>query len=49
MSYLNMNKLDATSIDFSERLKKLLAWNEADDLDIQVKVNRIKLYKSPLG
>ncbi len=41
MSYLNMNKLDATSIDFSERLKKLLAWNEADDLDIQVKVLNI--------
>ena len=41
MSYLNMNKLDATSIDFSERLKKLLAWNEADDLDIQIKVLNI--------
>ena len=36
-----MNKLDATSIDFSERLKKLLAWNEADDLDIQIKVLNI--------
>ena len=38
MSYLNMNKLDATSVDFAEQLQKLLAWDAADDLDIQVRV-----------
>ncbi len=41
MSYLNMNKLDTTSIDFSEQLKNLLAWNESDDLDVQSRVLNI--------
>ena len=41
MSYLNMNKLDATSVDFAAQLQKLLAWDAADDLDIQVRVLNI--------
>ena len=41
MSYLNMNKLDTTSIDFSEQLKNLLAWNESDELDVQSRVLNI--------
>ena len=41
MSYLSMNKLDATSVDFAAQLQKLLAWDAADDLDIQVRVLNI--------
>ena len=41
MPYLTMNKLDASSVHFSEQLKKLLDWNEADDLDVQSRVLNI--------
>ena len=38
MSYLNITKLDASSADFGQQLQQLLAWDEADDLDIQQRV-----------
>jgi len=38
MSDLTMLKLDASSSDFSPQLKQLLAWDETDDLDIQMRV-----------
>jgi histidinol dehydrogenase len=38
MSYLNITKLDASSADFDQQLQQLLAWDEADDLDIQQRV-----------
>jgi len=38
MSYLNIAKLDAASADFDQQLQHLLAWDEADDLDIQQQV-----------
>jgi histidinol dehydrogenase len=38
MSYLTITKLDAASIDFDQQLQHLLAWDEADDLDIQQRV-----------
>ncbi len=41
MAYLSMNKLDATSASFAEQLQKLLAWDAADDLDIQARVLNI--------
>ncbi len=41
MSDLTMLKLDASSSDFNEQLKGLLAWDETDDLDIQMRVLEI--------
>jgi histidinol dehydrogenase len=38
MSALNITKLDASSADFNRQLQRLLAWDEADDLDIQQRV-----------
>ena len=38
MSDLSIKKLDATSPDFDQQLKALLAWDETDDLDIQQRV-----------
>ncbi len=38
MSALNITKLDASSADFNWQLQRLLAWDEADDLDIQQRV-----------
>ncbi len=38
MSYLTITKLDAASVDFDQQLQHLLAWDEADDLDIQQRV-----------
>ena len=38
MSYLNITKLDASSANFDQQLHNLLAWDEADDLDIQQRV-----------
>jgi len=38
MSYLNITKLDASSTDFDQQLQQLLAWDEADDRDIQHRV-----------
>lgn len=41
MSDLKITKLDASSIDFDRQLRNLLAWNEADDRDIQQQVRDI--------
>ena len=38
MSDLTMLKLDASTSDFSQQLRQLLAWDETDDLDIQMRV-----------
>ena len=38
MSDLIMLKLDASTSDFSQQLRQLLAWDETDDLDIQMRV-----------
>ncbi len=38
MTCLTITKLDAASVDFDQQLKQLLAWDEADDLDIQQRV-----------
>jgi len=38
MTCLTITKLDASSVDFDQQLKQLLAWDEADDLDIQQRV-----------
>ncbi len=38
MSYLTMNKLDTSSVSFTEELQKVLAWDESDDLEIQTRV-----------
>jgi histidinol dehydrogenase len=38
MSDLNLKKLDASSPDFNQQLKALLAWDETDDIDIQQRV-----------
>ena len=38
MTCLNITKLDAAAVDFDQQLKQLLAWDEADDLDIQQRV-----------
>ena len=38
MSKLCITKLDAASVDFSQQLQMLLAWDETDDLDIQQRV-----------
>jgi histidinol dehydrogenase len=39
MSDLTMLKLDASTSDFSQQLRQLLAWDETDDLDIQMRVS----------
>ena len=41
MSDLIMLKLDASTSDFSQQLRQLLAWDETDDLDIQMRVSDI--------
>ncbi len=41
MSDLTMLKLDASTSDFSQQLRQLLAWDETDDLDIQMRVSDI--------
>ncbi len=41
MSVLNITRLDASSADFPQQLKNLLAWNESDDLEIQHRVLEI--------
>jgi histidinol dehydrogenase len=41
MSVLNITQLDASSKDFSQQLKNLLAWDESDDLEIQHRVLEI--------
>ena len=38
MICLTITKLDASAVDFDQQLKQLLAWDEADDLDIQQRV-----------
>ena len=38
MTCLTITKLDAASVDFDQQLQHLLAWDEADDLDIQQRV-----------
>jgi histidinol dehydrogenase len=38
MSQLNIKKLNTTSADFNQQLQALLAWDEADDLDVQHRV-----------
>jgi len=38
MSDLNITKLDASSADFDQQLKNLLAWDETDDLEIHQRV-----------
>ena len=38
MPDLNIQKIDASSPDFDRQLQHLLAWDEADDLDIQQRV-----------
>ncbi|MDD1614356.1 MAG: histidinol dehydrogenase, partial [Methylococcaceae bacterium] len=38
MSYLNINKLDASSSDFDRQLQQLLAWDETNDRDIHQRV-----------
>jgi histidinol dehydrogenase len=38
MSQLNIKKLNTTSPDFNQQLQALLAWDEADDLDVQHRV-----------
>ena len=38
MTCLTITKLDAAAVDFDQQLKQLLAWDEADDLDIQQRV-----------
>ncbi|MEI6067411.1 MAG: histidinol dehydrogenase [Methylococcaceae bacterium] len=38
MTCLTITKLDASSVDFDQQLKHLLAWDETDDLDIQQRV-----------
>ncbi|MGR9087221.1 MAG: histidinol dehydrogenase, partial [Gammaproteobacteria bacterium] len=38
MTDLQMNRLDASSADFDRQLERLLAWNEAEDLDIHRQV-----------
>ena len=38
MSQLNIKKLNTTSPDFKQQLQALLAWDEADDLDVQHRV-----------
>jgi histidinol dehydrogenase len=38
MSDLSIKKLDASSGDFNQQLKTLLAWDETDDLDVQQRV-----------
>jgi histidinol dehydrogenase len=38
MSDLNIQKLNATDLDFDQQLHDLLAWNETDDLDIHKRV-----------
>ena len=41
MICLTITKLDASAVDFDQQLKQLLAWDEADDLDIQHRVFEI--------
>lgn len=38
MTNLNIQKLNTTSPDFNQQLQALLAWDEADDLDVQHRV-----------
>ena len=38
MSFLNITKLDASSANFKQQLKQLLAFNESDDRDIHQRV-----------
>ncbi|MEQ1529540.1 MAG: histidinol dehydrogenase [Methylococcales bacterium] len=38
MSIVTIKKLDSSSADFEQRLQQLLAWDEADDLDVQQRV-----------
>jgi histidinol dehydrogenase len=41
MSNFNINRLDSTATDFDEQLNNLLAWDEADNLDVHQKVINI--------
>ncbi len=41
MCDIQITKLDSSSVDFNQQLQQLLAWNEADDREIQTQVRDI--------